>query len=72
MMYVCMQAELPEICHFKNDEQKFMALCHRDMPGQEGSDVRMKNPPHRWPPVTWCCWLETEMTGFTEGHQQTA
>lgn len=43
MKCVCMQVEVPEICHFKNDEQKFMALSHMDMPGQEGSDVRMRN-----------------------------
>lgn len=42
--------ELPEICHFKNDEQNVMALSHMNMPGQEGSDVGIKNPPHGYSP----------------------
>lgn len=47
-----MQIELPEICHFKNDGQKFMALAHMDVPGQEGSDTRIKNPPYGFTPST--------------------
>lgn len=50
MTCVCTQVELPEICHSKNDEQNFMALAHMDMPGQEGSDVRIKNPIHGFTP----------------------
>lgn len=52
MICVCMKVELPEIFHFKNDEQNVMELSHMDMPGQEGSDVRIKNPPHGCSPST--------------------
>lgn len=52
MICVCMQVELPKISHFKNDEQNFIKLSHMDMPGQEGSDVTIKNPPQGCSPST--------------------
>lgn len=52
MLCVCVQVELPEFCHFKNNERNSTGLAHRDMPGQEGSDVRIKSPIHGFTPST--------------------
>lgn len=48
-----MQIQLPDICHFKNDGQKFMTLTHTDVPSQKGSDIIIKNPPYGFTPSAW-------------------
>jgi len=48
-----MQLEQPEICHFKKDGRKFVALTHMDVPGQEGCDIRIKNTSYGFTPSMW-------------------
>lgn len=48
-----MQIELPKICYFKNDGQKFMVLSYVGVSDQEESGIRIKNPPYGFIPSTW-------------------